>query len=69
MGKYLIVAGIALVLLGLVFASGVGDRWFGKLPGDIHYTNPKGNFSFHFPIITCIVVSIVISLLLRFFRK
>ena len=37
--------------------------WFGRLPGDIHYES--GNTSFHFPVVTMIVVSVVLTLLLN----
>ncbi|WP_371825653.1 DUF2905 domain-containing protein [Achromobacter sp. GbtcB20] len=40
---------------------------FGRLPGDIHVV--REGFSFHFPIVTCIVVSIVITLILWIFRR
>lgn len=36
-------------------------------PGDIHYS--KGNFTFYFPIVTCVLVSLVLTLLLWRFRK
>jgi hypothetical protein len=66
-GKLLVFIGGALVLAGALLWSGVGRGWFGQLPGDINYS--KGNFSFHFPIVTCIVLSIVLTLLMRLFRK
>jgi hypothetical protein len=63
----------ALILLGLAIAA-VGLAWpwlrrlpFGRLPGDIHVV--REGFSFHFPIVTCIVVSIVISVILWIFRR
>ena len=39
----------------------------GRLPGDINYT--KENFSFHFPIVTCLLLSALLTLLLWLFRK
>jgi len=66
-GKALVVLGLVIVAAGLVLWSGVGRGWFGRLPGDIHYT--RGNFSFHFPLVTCIIVSVVLTLLLRLLRK
>jgi len=56
-----------LVTLGLVLvAAGLAWPWlsrlpWGRLPGDITIERP--GFSFHFPIVTCIVVSIVVSLI------
>ena len=43
------------------------DIGLGRLPGDI--VIKKENSSFYFPIVTCIVVSVVVSLILMFFRK
>lgn len=63
----------ALIVLGLVIAA-IGLAWpwlrrlpFGRLPGDIHVV--REGFSFYFPIVTCIVVSIVISIILWIFRR
>jgi len=67
MGKYLVIVGLLIAAVGILLWSGVGRGWLGKLPGDINYT--KGNFSFHFPIVTCLVVSVVLTLLLWLFRK
>jgi hypothetical protein len=66
-GKLLVFVGLGIVVVGALLWSGVGKGWLGQLPGDLHYS--KGNFSFHFPIVTCIVLSILITLLLRLFRK
>jgi hypothetical protein len=66
-GKMLVFIGAGIVLVGALLWSGVGKGWFGQLPGDINYS--KGNFSFHFPIVTCILLSIVLTLLIRLFRK
>ena len=66
-GKMLMLAGLAVFVLGLVLWSGFGRSWLGRLPGDVYYQ--KGNFSFYFPFVTCIVVGIVLSLLFRLFRK
>jgi uncharacterized protein HemY len=67
MGKYLVIVGLLIAAVGVLLWSGVGRGWLGKLPGDINYT--KGNFSFHFPIVTCLIVSVVLTLLLWLFRK
>jgi len=67
MGKYLVIVGLLIAAVGIVLWSGVGRGWLGKLPGDINYT--KGNFSLHFPIVTCLIVSVVLTLLLWLFRK
>ena len=67
LGKFLVVTGLAIAALGLLLWSGLGKGWLGRLPGDIHYT--RGNFSFSFPIVTCLILSAVLSLLLWLFRK
>jgi hypothetical protein len=64
LGRFLVVAGIALVVLGLLVMAGSKFSFFhlGRLPGDISY---KGkNFQFYFPIASCLVVSAVVSLIL-----
>ena len=62
-----------LIVIGLVIAA-IGLAWpwlrrlpFGRLPGDIHVV--REGFSFHFPIVTCIVISIVITIILWIFRR
>jgi hypothetical protein len=66
-GKCLVIAGLAIAAIGALIWSGFGRGWFGRLPGDIHY---KGdNFSFYFPIVTCLLLSVLISLVLWLFRK
>jgi hypothetical protein len=67
MGKMLVVLGGIIVLLGLVLWSGFGGSWFGRLPGDIRVE--RGHSSFYFPIVTCIIISILLSLVLSFFRR
>jgi hypothetical protein len=67
LGKLLVVTGLVLTAVGLLLWSGAGKGWLGHLPGDIHYT--KGDFSFHFPIVTCLVLSVVVTIILWLFRK
>jgi hypothetical protein len=66
-GKLLVVAGLALAAIGLLVWSGFGKGWLGRLPGDIHIS--KDNFHFYFPIVTCILASLVLTLLLWLFRR
>jgi membrane protein implicated in regulation of membrane protease activity len=66
-GKILVVAGLVLAAAGVILWSGFGRGWLGRLPGDIHYH--RGNFSFYFPVVTCILLSIVLTIILRLFRK
>ncbi|MDQ3313540.1 MAG: DUF2905 domain-containing protein [Verrucomicrobiota bacterium] len=67
LGKLLIVVGIVAVLLGAALWSGFGAGWLGRLPGDIRIE--RGNSGFYFPIVTCIIISIVLSVLMSFFRR
>lgn len=65
--KFLIYIGLTLLVLGLIM--GVGAKLgLGKLPGDIFIK--KGNFSFYFPIVTTILLSLFLTLILNiFFRR
>lgn len=67
LGKILVVAGIVIALAGVLLWSGAGRGWFGELPGDISYS--RGNFSFHFPIVTCLLISLILTVLLWLFRR
>ncbi len=67
LGKMLLIFGLVLAGVGLLLLVSDKIGWIGKLPGDI--TVRRGNFTFYFPLATCILVSIVLSLLLWFFRK
>ena len=67
LGKFLVFTGVALVVIGALLWSGVGKGWLGRLPGDINYS--KGNFSFHFPLVTCLLLSALLTLILWLFRK
>jgi hypothetical protein len=66
-GKMLVVVGAMIVLLGLALWSGFGVGWLGRLPGDIRIE--RGHSAFYFPIVTCIIVSIVLTLLMSLFRR
>ena len=66
-GKLLMVIGAVTVLLGAVLWSGFAPKWLGRLPGDIRIEREHG--AFYFPIATCIVISIVLSLLFSIFRR
>jgi hypothetical protein len=65
-GRWLIIAGVLLVVLGLAWPL-VTKLGLGRLPGDIHIE--RDGFSFYFPIVTGLVISVVISLVLWFLRK
>jgi uncharacterized membrane protein required for colicin V production len=65
MGRFLVIIGVVSLLLGLLFWSGFAPRWLGRLPGDIRIE--RGNTVFYFPIVTCIIISIVLSLIMSIF--
>jgi hypothetical protein len=67
LGKLLVIVGLVLVVVGVLLWSGVGRGWLGRLPGDIHYS--RGNFTFYFPLVTCVLVSLVLTLILWLVRK
>jgi hypothetical protein len=64
MGKVLVLVGLGIAAVGLLMTLGIP---FGRLPGDIVVR--RGNFSFYFPLATSIVVSVLLTLLLAFFRR
>jgi len=67
LGRILIIFGIVLILLGLILTTGIKIPYLGKLPGDICIKRP--NFTFYFPLTTCIVLSIILSLILWFLER
>ena len=67
-GRALIYLGVALVVVGLLFT--LGDRLpirLGRLPGDIEIRGK--NTVFYFPIVTCILLSVVLSLVMWMFNR
>jgi hypothetical protein len=67
LGKLLILVGLVLLGAGLLLTLAGKLPWLGKLPGDIFY---KGDHvTVYFPLATCIVISVVLSLLLWLFRR
>ena len=66
LGRVLLVLGVVLVVVGFVLTLG-GKLGLGRLPGDVSYQ--KGNFSFHFPIVTSILLSILLTIILNLFRR
>ena len=62
LGWLFILAGAILVVVGVSLLLARHVPFIGNLPGDIHY---RGNgFEFHFPLTTCLVVSLVVTLML-----
>jgi hypothetical protein len=66
-GKSLVILGVCIAIAGAIIWSGVGRSWFGRLPGDIHVR--RGQTEFYFPVVTCILLSAVLSLLSWLFRS
>jgi len=62
-GKFLILGGVFLAFLGLLLVFWQRIPFLGKLPGDIFLQ--KGSFQFFFPIVTCIIISIVLTIILN----
>lgn len=59
--------GVVLTVLGFLLWSGFGAGWLGRLPGDIRIE--REHSAFYFPIVTCIILSIMLSLLFALFRR
>jgi len=59
--------GIVLAVLGVIFIYGERIPFVGKLPGDIHIQ--RKNFSFYFPIATCVLLSLLFTIVLYWLRK
>lgn len=66
-GKIIIFIGLLLVVIGFIFMLGSKLPFIGKLPGDI--ATERKNYSFYFPVTTCIIISIILSFILWLFNK
>lgn len=68
LGRTLIVAGAVLIVAGVIVVAGSHlPIKLGRLPGDINYQGRNG--SFHFPIVTCLLLSVILSVLTWFFNR
>ena len=67
LGKLLILFGVVLIVVGALLTFAGRIPWLGKLPGDIYYRSEHATF--YFPLATCIVISIVLSLLFYLLRR
>ena len=67
LGKFLIVSGVLLVLVGVAVLAASRVPWLGRLPGDIVVR--RDNVTLYFPLASCLLVSALISLVLYFFRR
>ncbi|ESH91865.1 hypothetical protein B551_0221965 [Cupriavidus sp. HPC(L)] len=66
MQRVLVIAGLILVAVGLLWPW-VSRLPFGRLPGDIHIV--RDGFSFHFPIATCLLISLIVSVVIWLVRR
>jgi hypothetical protein len=60
-GKLLIVTGIVIAVVGALLMFSGRISWLGRLPGDI--VVQKKNFTIYFPVVTCILISIVFTII------
>ena len=69
LGRFLIIAGIVLLAAGLLLNYSHLFHFLnlGRLPGDLRIR--RGNYSFYFPLTTCILLSILLTLIVYIFRK
>jgi hypothetical protein len=67
LGKMLLIGGLIIATFGLLLMTASRIPFLGNLPGDIAIQ--RGNFSFFFPIVTCIVLSAVLTIVLNLFRR
>jgi hypothetical protein len=68
LGRPLIIIGLVLVVAGLIISfSPKLPTWLGRMPGDINIK--RDNFSFHFPLVTCLLISAILSFIMWLFRR
>jgi len=67
LGRSLIILGLVIILIGIVVSLAGKLPWLGRLPGDISIK--RENFSFYFPLATCLLISALISLIMWLFRR
>ena len=66
-GRTLLVLGGLLVVVGLLLTLGARIPGLGRLPGDIVYR--RGNFTFYFPLVTSLLLSLLLTAILALFRR
>ena len=66
-GRTLLVLGGLLVVVGLLLTFGARIPGLGRLPGDIVYR--RGSFTFYFPLVTSLLVSLLLTAILALFRR
>jgi len=65
-GRLLLIGGAIIAVTGLLFLL-FGRIGFGRLPGDIFIQ--RGNFTFYFPLVTMLIISIILTLIINFIRR
>lgn len=66
-GKFLLLTGVILSAVGIIILAGMKLPFIGRLPGDIHFM--KNNFSIHIPIVSCVIISLIITVLFNIFMR
>lgn len=66
-GKGLILLGVVLIVVGILFSFAGKIPWLGQLPGDLYIQ--KERFTFYFPLTTCVLLSLILTLVLYLFRR
>jgi hypothetical protein len=67
LGKSLVLIGISILLIGVLIWGLSSLPYIGRLPGDIYLR--RGNFTFYFPLATCILISIIATILFSLMRR
>jgi uncharacterized membrane protein len=69
MGRWLILIGIIILIIGIVvqYAPSRWWLWFGRLPGDVRIE--KGNVRIYFPWVSTLIISIILSVILTLWRR
>ncbi len=66
-GRLLLILGIVFIVVGIILILKINIPLLGKLPGDIYIR--KGNFVFYLPLTSCILISLIITLIMKVLRK
>jgi membrane protein implicated in regulation of membrane protease activity len=67
LGRFFLIVGGLLVVVGLLLTFAGKVPWLGRLPGDIVFR--KGNFTFYFPLVTSLLLSLLLTLVFSLFRR
>ncbi len=66
-GKILIILGLLLGGVGVILIFLPKIPWLGKLPGDLIFR--RGNFTFYFPLVSCLILSLLLTLFFNIFKR